>query len=643
MTKKKILIISLIAVLALAIIATPIIIILTRNSGGTYVEIGDSTLTVTDTVHEVSVGTTSHKMVENGATGYKILVTPTDKVKFSEAIGELQDLFKQATGIHLQIEEDTGKGHSSSATYISLGETSAFKESGIVADYETLGEQGYQIQTKDRSIFICGKKSGILYGVYDLLNKLVDYDTYSSLTPYTRKGVTNLDLPDLKIKEVPDILYRIPVMGAQINNKKMAHRMRYKQLNEIIVPGGEQHNVLRTIIPYEQHKLTHPKWFSTDQTQLCYSARGDEVEYGLMVEEAVKNVKNLLDANPEQSAISITQMDVQTWCECSVCQGYEDYYGTNSASQIFFVNDVAEKVEEWLNTERDGREVQFMFFAYHKSEMAPAKQKADGSWERIDDKVKLRDNVSVWIAPIYEDYTLSVTHPDSINTRILLESWHTVANSYFVWAYNVYFRDYLIPYDSYSAIQDLVKYFVSHGSKFLWAQGNWNLRQNTGYDQLKSYLFSKLLWNCNLDVNELIADYFDKVYYEASDIMEETFWTFRAHSQVQKELGKSGNIYTAPVEEKFWPKRYLVNQLDKMEEAKKAIEKYQTTDPALYQNIYDAIVCETISLRYLMLELYSNTFDAQSLSQFRKDFKYDTNRLDFNQISETESMDGYIE
>lgn len=641
--KKFISVVLVVAIIALAIYFGPSLVEKIKNGTGTYVEIDKSSVTADGATHEVSVGTTSHKMVENGATAYKILVTPTDKVKFSEAIGELQDLFKQATGIHLQIEEDTGVGHSSSATYISLGETSAFKESGIVADYETLGEQGYQIQTKDKSIFVCGKKSGILYGVYDLLNKLVDYDTYSSLTSYTRTGVTDLNLPDLKIKEVPDIQFRIPVMGAQLNNKKMAHRMRYKQLNEVIVPGGEQHNVLRTIVPYEEHKLTHPKWFSTDQTQLCYSARGDETEYELMVEEAVTNVKNLLDSNPEQVALSITQMDVQTWCECSVCQGYEDYYGTNAASQIFFVNDVAERVEEWLNTERDGREVQFMFFAYHMSEKAPARQKEDGTWERIDDKVKLRENVSVWIAPIYEDYTLSVTHEDSINIRMMLDSWHTVADSYFVWAYNVYFREYLIPYDSYSAIQDLVKYFVSHGSKFLWAQGNWNLRQNTGYDQLKSYLFSKLLWNCNLDVNKLIADYFDKVYYEASDIMEETFWTYRAHAQLQKELGRSGNIYTAPKEEKYWPKRYLVNQLDKMEEAKTAIEKYKTADPALYQNIYDAIVCETISLRYLMLELYSNTFDAQSLSQFRKDFKYDTNRLDFNQIAETESMDGYIE
>jgi hypothetical protein len=225
----------------------------------------------------------------------------------------------------------------------------------------------------------------------------------------------------------------------------------------------------------------------------------------------------------------------------------------------------------------------------------------------------------------------------------MMESWHAVADSYFVWAYNVYFDNYLVPYDSYSSLQDLVQYFVSHKTKFLWVQGNWNLRQNTGYDQLKCYLFSKLLWNCQLNVSDLISDYFDKVYYEAADVMEDTFWAWRAQSEIQRSLGRSGNIYSSPMEEKYWPKRYLDTQLAKMEEAKKLIEKYQTQDPALYQEIYDSIVCETISLRYIMLELYSTSFDKEALANFKRAFKDDTNRLDFNMISEPESMNGYIE
>ena len=225
----------------------------------------------------------------------------------------------------------------------------------------------------------------------------------------------------------------------------------------------------------------------------------------------------------------------------------------------------------------------------------------------------------------------------------MMESWHACTETYFVWAYNIYFDNYLIPYDSYEAIQDMIKYFVSHNTKFLWAQGNYNTHQNTGYDDLKSYLFSKLMWNCNLDINALISNFFDKVYREASDIMEGTYWAWRAQSQKQKALGRNGSIYASPDEEKFWPKGYLDGQLSRMEEAKKAIEIYKESDPTLYKAIYDSIVCETISPRYLLLELYSNKFSKLGLVEFKAAFKADTNRLGFDQLSEHVGLSGYAE
>ena len=641
--KKKTIIISATACFLAAVITVSSIWLGIKFSGkGNYEEFGGSQITVSDTIHEVHVGATPYKMVENGTTRYKLLVKPEDEMTYSEAINEFKDIFQMSTGIMIQLEKDNGVGFSNDATYISLGETSAFLESGITADYQTLGNQGYQIETKGKSIFVIGKKSGILFGVYDLLNKLVDYEMYTTFNPYVKRNLKEIPLPDLRIKEVPDIEYRIPVMGAQFNSKKLTHRMRYLQSGEVILPGGQAHNILDWIVPLEEHKDTHPEWFSRDQKQLCYTARGDQEAYAAMLAEAVENIKEVLERHPSQTAMSITQMDVGVWCECESCQALQDYYGADSASQILFVNDVATTIEEWLDEEQGGREVQFMIFAYHKSEDAPVKQNEDGTWVAVDDKVKLKKNVSVWIAPIYEDYTISVTHENSVRIRTLMESWHAVADSYFVWAYNVYFDNYLIPYDSYASMQDLVKYFVSHNTEFLWVQGNWNLRQNTGYDQLKSYLYSKLLWNCNLNVGELISDYFDKVYYEASDVMEETFWAWRAQSEIQRGLGRSGNIYMAPKEEKYWPKRYLDAQLAKMEDAKKLIEKYQTEDPALYQDIYDCIVCETISLRYIMLELYSTSLDKQALADFKRAFKDDTNRLGFNMISEFDSMDSYL-
>ena len=103
-----------------------------------------------------------------------------ERALHSEAIGELQYFFQQATGLNLSVELDEGKTHEANAKYISLGRTSALADSGISVDYSTLGRQGFQIETKDQSIYICGETKGILWGVYELLHTLLDYEMYSN-------------------------------------------------------------------------------------------------------------------------------------------------------------------------------------------------------------------------------------------------------------------------------------------------------------------------------------------------------------------------------------------------------------------------------------------------------------------------------
>ena len=94
------------------------------------------------------------------------------------------------------------------------------------------------------------------------------------------------------------------------------------------------------------------------------------------------------------------------------------------------------------------------------------------------------------------------------------------------------------------------------------------------------------MWNCNLDVNTLISNFFDKVYREASDIMEGTYWAWRLQSAKQIELGRSGSIYASPHAAKFWPQGYLTTQLENMEAAKAAkIDAFIRTLPEGYDTV----------------------------------------------------------
>ena len=227
---------------------------------------GESLPNVEGTVHQRYVGATSYKLLNGGATEYKILVDADQRSKYVEAINELQAIFLQATGVQLEVV--TEGSYSANAKYISLGDTDALEGSGFAVDRKTIGTQGYQIKTVGQSIFICGESRGVLYGVYDLLNTLVEFETYTTTISYMQTGVKEIALPDFDIKEVPDIEYRIPVTGAQLGSKTTAHRQRMQLKEEVIVGEGNAHNILKYIIPIDEHEKTHSDWFSGDKTQL---------------------------------------------------------------------------------------------------------------------------------------------------------------------------------------------------------------------------------------------------------------------------------------------------------------------------------------------------------------------------------------
>ena len=601
--------------------------------------------TVEGTIHERYVGTTTYNLVRGGTTKYRLLIAADEKnlSAMKEAVSEFQQLFQEATGVTIMSQVDSGVAYNDTATYISLGKTNFLKSSGIEVDYATLGTQGYQLETKGKSIFVCGEPWGVLWGVYDLLKELVGYEMFTNKYYSINKNVETVKLPDLKVKEVPDILYRRATTGPFMYNAQLSHRMRMMPERDMYMTNGTlaQHNMTSHIVPLSQHYSSHSAWYSDyydgEHTQLCYTAHGQPDEYELMVDTAIANVKSIILKNPEQDSLSLTQMDRPTWCDCETCQGLEDKYGTNAASQIRFVNDVVKEINVWLEEEQNGRKIDFAIFAYHKAELAPAVKNEAGEYKAIDETVVLDPSVSVWIAPIDHDYTVNTEHENSENFRAMFESWKACANSFWFWGYYVYFQNYMVAYDTYEPMQDLIQYCVKNDIINFWAQGNYNTKQNTGFDDLKEYLVANLLWNCNLKIGDLIDHYFESVYREAADIMQETFYIWRTHSKWQAEMvGGIGKYSTGKVlKAQYWPKSYLLSQLDRLEVAKTLIEKYKDTDAALYQQIHDSIVCESMTIRYCLIEYHgATTYDPQTLASMKAEFTADRNRLGFTAFAE---------
>ena len=567
-------------------------------------------------------------IVKDGKTEYVVVVSDDEINDVTTAAKELYDIFLEATGISLEFVSDSSVAYSANAKYISLGRTQIAEVLG--ADVDALGEQGFILQTKDQSIFILGKPQGALYGVYEFLNQTLNFETYTKDIYTLDKEVTELALPEFNEIQIPDIEYRIQFSGVQYSDELSRRRMRTMRSDDVTISGGGAHNMLRFIVPFDEYYSTNATWFSNktdssdtyETTQLCYTAGGrGTASYTQMLNVAIENVKNMV-ANDDRYVFSLTQMDVQDmWCTCSACQSVINQYGAKSATQILFINDLVSAVNSWLETEMGGKEVQFMTFAYYDTETAPT-------------GIKLDDSVAIWLAPIagYREDNGVTAGRNSLES--LINSWSSVASSVSVWAYGVYFNEYLVPYNNYDVLGDLIETAVSGNAKYMWIQGNWNTTQNSCFDSLKEYLIAKLMWDKDASVDTLTANFFNAVYGAAASDMMAIYNTMKSQLNTMISNGKlNTGIYNAPCGYGDWDSNYLKAQLKALETA---IGELDTAD-ANYQKYYDAIVCESISFRYIYKEnnnLFGSLGGKDYSSSAWGTFKEDVERLGFTRTGE---------
>lgn len=612
--------------------------------------------------HGGEIEETEHKIIKNGKSEYKLVIPAQADAKTRKAANEFDAFFSEATDISLEIVEDTQTTWSESAKYISFGNTSLLESANVEVSEAELGQQGFQIKTVGESVFVASVGGlGALYGSYELLGKLVGYEQFTANCYSLDTDVTELALPHFNIKEVPDFEYRIAPYGSAFNNSVFRERMRMFHDQEIYIKNSQVHTMLRTILPIKTHvkdleekfkngtaevedyQETHPKWFMDTFQQLCYTAHGDAEEYEALITEIVESCKKLILSDPDHDYISITQMDVNVWCTCSACSALKDKYGTNAASQTILVNEVAERIEKWLIDENIGRNIQFVVFAYHQTEKAPVKRNSDGSYVAIDENVVLRKNVSVQIAPISANYVDSIYDSENITLYNLTESWLSCADSFAYWGYDCYFGSYLTPYNTYGSMQDAMIRLYEINSKIVWMQGAYNMRNQTGFDDVKTYLWSKLMWNRYADVNALIQNFFDNVYQEASKEMYNAFLQMRIGMELQKGKNLDKGIWARPAtSDEWWDKRMLEQMLDTFEVAKTKIESYKVSDPERYQAMMDNIVKETLFPRYVLIEAYSSSYSNMKLLEMKASFREDVERLDVNATSEGVSMMDYL-
>jgi hypothetical protein len=113
-----------------------------------------------------------------------------------------------------------------------------------------------------------------------------------------------------------------------------------------------------------------------------------------------------------------------------------------------------------------------------------------------------------------------------------LKEWSAISPQLFIWDYVVNFNRYILPYPNFSVLQPNIKTFIENKAIGIMMQGSYQERGGE-FQELKAYFIAKLLWNPDLDTDELIDDFIYGYYGRSGHYIRQYFDLLQA--QVKPE------------------------------------------------------------------------------------------------------------
>lgn len=569
-------------------------------------------------------------IVSNGYTEYKLVIPSDDEGTARIAADEFNTFFEESTGVALPVVSDTGLVHEKDNKYISLGDTSLFRSSGVYADEEKLSYSGYVIKRVDNSIYIADGNSiyseGVIYGVYELLNALVGYKFYA-WDGYALEEKNTVKLIDIELEDVPDIPKRSLGFGTLVNNPSAAMRLRVKNYGDDIeglVGGHSQFDLLNPNIYYEEH----PDWYYCDNNgtpqTLCYS----NVE---MREFLAELLKPIILANPKGRIIQLGQADTLYMCMCDECvTAREEKFMNSAGQQIDFLNQIAEYLDPWVQENCPDRNLRYSVFAYHYSEPSPTVyNEQTGKYEPFSEYVIPRDDVGIYWAPVNMDYSKPIY--ENSTSWEALKSWSDLLgeNMIYMWSYCTNFKEYFVNFNNFKTIGENYRTYAEYGVGYVFDQGNVDSSVCT-FEEMRMWVQSQLLWDTSLNVNELVKEFIDFYYGEAANEIYKYFQelqTYYLYLESQPSSGFVGNIFNTIAAQQFWPKGILDHFDGYFDAAYEKIEPLRESEPARFKTLTDRIDKLHMTIDYLLLTNYQSSYKLDEVTAMIEEFEQNIDRF----------------
>ena len=422
------------------------------------------------------------------------------------AAEELRDYVGRITGVNLAIERGTA---SAKGVFVS------------VVDDRKLGEDGFRLAVAGGRLTVSGGRRGVLYGVYELLEKYGHVGWFTSWRTVVPKAARFAVPGTLADEQVPAFEMRDMSWKDTCENSEFAAHLRLNGPRRDFpaalggtsgfrfAPGLGASHTVGWLMPPAEFAKDHPEYYGLvngarmtwGRVQLCLT-NPDVLR--ICTERVLKAVRE----HPEYRYFGVSQGDsMWTVCKCEKCLTSDRKYGdAPSGTFLAFVNAIAAEVEKV----RPDAVVETLAYRYTRKPPVG---------------IRPRRNVMPCLCTVECDFSRPIPESDYHENVAFLDdirTWCGISPLIYVWDYTVNFNHYGYPFADFKAIQGNLRFFRACGVRQIFEQGD-REGLHAWFGELKAYLLAKLEWNPDADVAALTDAFFAGYYGPAADLARADF------------------------------------------------------------------------------------------------------------------------
>jgi len=461
-----------------------------------------------------------------------------------------QDYIQRISGTVLPIESDNIE---SQQHEILIGRVNRQQLHDL--PYDKLGKDGFIIRNDEQSLSITGgTEKGVLYGVYDFFEKYLDCRKYSSsatVVPKKKKIV----LPPINDMQLPAFTYREDFY-------RDAFDPEYADWHKLDSHGEQGYNTsewgswvhtFESLLSPKEYGETNPEYFSFYDGKrhagmvASWDGKSEQPEAQLcltnpeVLEIVCQNLQAQIDRNPNPLYWSVSQNDNVHYCQCPSCTELNEkyaaftpgskMYGTHvnslyspigMGSLLTFINQVAARFPDKIIST-----LAYQYTRVPPKDIIPAK------------------NVNIMLCNIESSRNTTIEQGDTSFSRDL-EGWGKLTDNIIVWDYVIQFSNLFSPFPNLRTLQPNLRFFHKNNVSAVFEQGN---REIGGeFAELRSYMIAKLLWNPEVDIDQVVNDFLNGYYGEAGKEIKK--YIDLLHENNMSNSGVKLSIFGNPVQQK---------------------------------------------------------------------------------------------